>query len=96
MRYYFFVFVLFILIASFLGDFFLRDPGYVFVSLGSRVLETSFVFALFMICFFAAILYGFFSLLGKIVASRIGLSKWLEARNVKSSQAKTAMGLIHF
>jgi HemY protein len=96
MRYYFLIFVLFVLIASFLGDFFLRDPGYVFVSLGSRVLETSFVFALFMLCFFAALLYGFFSLLGKIVASRIGLTKWLEARNVKSSQAKTAMGLIHF
>ena len=52
MRYYFLVFVLFVLIASFLGDFFLRDPGYVFISLGSRVLETSIIYDLFFFGYF--------------------------------------------
>ena len=96
MRYYFLVLVLFILLAGVLGDFFLKDPGYVFISAGHRVLETSLLLATVFVCMLAAFFYLLFIFLGKIVASKIGLTKWLESRNLQLSQSKTALGLVEF
>ncbi len=72
------------------------DPGYVLLSYGQYTLETSIWVGglVFLLLFF--IVYGFFSLLRRVLSGSYALSAWFSDRGHRRSQQQTTRGLIAF
>lgn len=73
-----------------------QDPGYVFLSLGSVTIETSFWFALLLWLFLWLLLFLALRLVRQLWSTRRSLSSWFGSRKHRNAAALTNRGLISF
>jgi HemY protein len=72
------------------------DPGYLLISYGEHTLETSVWIGLALFIILLALLYGFFSLLRRLVSRSRALNQWFSGFGYRRSQEQTTLGLIAF
>ena len=72
------------------------DPGYILISYNTYTLETSVWIGVGLFVLLFSIVYGFFSLLRRLISGTGALSDWLSGRDYRRSQQQTTHGLIAF
>lgn len=76
------------------GTLMLRDPGYVMLAYGGRVMETSFWFAAAMLIVLYAILRVLMLVLVRLFQGRSLLDAWQAKRSDRDAQRQTVRGLL--
>ena len=72
------------------------DPGYVLLSYGNYMLETSLWVGLLLLLVFTLLVYGVVRLTRKILSGQNLLLSWLGSRKSRQSSRLTSRGLISF
>ncbi|MEH6557716.1 MAG: heme biosynthesis HemY N-terminal domain-containing protein [Oceanicoccus sp.] len=72
------------------------DPGYLLISYGHYTLESSIWIGLGVFLLFFLLVYGFFSVLRRVVNGSSMFSQWLSGRDHRRSQKQTTRGIISF
>lgn len=96
MRVWFIVSLLMLLAGVLLVPAMVYDPGYVLISLGSYMLETSVWVGLAILVVAVVVLLAGLSLLRRLLSSGGAFNRWLTDRGYRRSQHQTTQGLIAF
>ncbi len=72
------------------------DPGYILISYHTYTLETSVWVGIGLFVVLFSVIYGFFSVLRRLISSTGAVGDWFSGRGYRRSQQQTTKGLIAF
>ncbi len=83
-----------ILLGGVVGTLLVQDPGYVLISYGDTVLETSLWIALLLLVALYVLIWGFFFATRKLGQGQLQLVRWRSGRKRRGARNQTVRGLL--